>query len=119
MIPQESPSKPRNSCWEFPALGPGHLGLTFQLLSALGFVERNEQNVSGQLERWQGGSLPGSADAGSRGRGPGSLELLPEPVPKWPQPLLPTDSRSPGCRMVLPGEGYGERRQAPWDQVLQ
>lgn len=70
-------------------MGPGHLGLAFQLLSALGFVERNEQNVSGQLERWQGGSLPGSADAGSRGRGPGSLELLPEPVPKWPQPRFP------------------------------
>ena len=49
----------------------------------------------------------------------GSLELSPEPVPKCPQPLLHTDSRSPGCRIVLPGEGCGERRQAPRDQVLQ
>ena len=30
-------------CWELPALGPGHLGLASQLLSALGFVERNAQ----------------------------------------------------------------------------
>ena len=29
--------------WELPALGPGHLGPASQLLSALGFVERDEQ----------------------------------------------------------------------------
>ena len=99
VIPRESPSKPRKSfagsslLWSQATwVSLLSCSLASQLLSALGFVERNEHaiphvsgHVSGQLERWQGGSLPESADAGSQGRRqPGTLTRARAQVPPAP-----------------------------------
>lgn len=69
----------------------------------------------GNLNAGREAAFPGLLMLGAGEGGLAAWSSYQSLCPSGPSP----DSRSPGCRMVLPGEGYGERRQAPWDQVLQ